>query len=227
MDTKAYSAAFPELKLCKIPPDWLSSMAAYNRMKCSIEFYELFKDYNYMLTYELDSYIFSDDWHKANVFDYDFIGAPWFQGYSEAGNEAKIIDGRNSGFSIRNLRSCIRILEEINKIKPLWSLFNKIYLHKFIRLTFILRLFNSQWNFRGKNVYFFGLTTDGYINEDAFWSVAVPQIFKFKTAPEKDAIKFSFEVNPSRLFDLNDQKLPIGCHAWERYDCKFWGRYIQ
>ena len=46
-----------------------------------------------MLTYELDAYIFSDDWHKANAFKYDYIGAPWFSGFHLA-NKGFSDDGR-------------------------------------------------------------------------------------------------------------------------------------
>jgi hypothetical protein len=64
--------------------------------------------------------------------------------------------------------------------------------------------------------------------EDIFFSHAVPLKFKdFRIATIEDAIKFSFEVKPDYLFELNNRKLPMGCHAWWRYNLAFWKPYIE
>lgn len=41
------------------------------------------------------------------------------------------------------------------------------------------------------------------------------------------ALEFSFDNNPEYAFELNNHKLPFGCHAWDLfYSYKFWGKYI-
>lgn len=57
-------------------------------------------------------------------------------------------------------------------------------------------------------------------NEDAFFSSCDSNIFK--VAPMEIAIRFSFEREVKRCFDLNGKKLPFGCHAWEKYNRTFW-----
>lgn len=59
-------------------------------------------------------------------------------------------------------------------------------------------------------------------NEDYFWAVIIANAFNnFRVAGVKDAIKFSFEVNPHILFKMNKNRLPFGCHAWEKYTPSF------
>ena len=72
-------------------------------------------------------------------------------------------------------------------------------------------------------VFFF---TDEYVNEDIIWSRIIPEFFPgFKIANTETAIKFSFEANPDRLYQLNNNQLPIGCHAWPKFK-SFWKDYI-
>ncbi len=56
-----------------------------------------------------------------------------------------------------------------------------------------------------------------HINEDVFWTQLAPKLDKtFRVAEYDVAIRFSFECQPARLFDLNNKQLPFGCHAWEK-----------
>jgi len=225
LNISEYLKIYPELRQKSVEYHWLDSIENYNKMKCSKAFYELFKDYNFLLTYELDAFIFSDDWASANVFDYDYIGAPWFESKDGSYLE-KIIGIGNSGFSVRNIQKCIEILIIKDKIARYWQLYKKLHLHRIFRFTIILSLFDNIWSRKGKNVYFFSFLSNEFIHEDVYWSVIVPKLFNFKLAKPEDAIKFSFEVNPSILFDRNQLVLPIGCHAWQKYDLEFWKQHI-
>ncbi len=52
-------------------------------------------------------------------------------------------------------------------------------------------------------------------------------IADFNLAPVSEACKFSFEVNPAILFKMNNNQLPMGCHAWWLYDLEFWRPHIE
>ena len=68
---------------------------------------------------------------------------------------------------------------------------------------------------------------DEKIIEDFYWTKKVAVVFNdFKVAPVEDAAKFSFEVNPSLLYKMNNNQLPFGCHGWEKYEPEFWKQYI-
>ena len=49
----------------------------------------------------------------------------------------------------------------------------------------------------------------------------------FKIPSPKDAINFSFESNPELLYKMNNECLPFGCHAWEKYGKHFWKQFIK
>lgn len=61
-------------------------------------------------------------------------------------------------------------------------------------------------------------------NEDFFFSVAKDG---FKVASLSTALEFCFETHVRKCFEINDRKLPFGCHAWERYDYSFWKPYME
>ncbi|RZK10893.1 MAG: hypothetical protein EOO43_19810, partial [Flavobacterium sp.] len=156
LDISIYTQAFPQLKLKPVNSVWLSTIENYNKMKRDLQFYELFEQFNYMLTYELDSYIFSDNWDSASVFEYDYIGAPWFEP-----STSTIPTGvGNSGFSIRNIQKCIQILKLKNKTSRYWNVYRSLGLHRTIKLSWIMSLFNNLWNPKGKNVYFFSFFSE-------------------------------------------------------------------
>jgi hypothetical protein len=43
----------------------------------------------------------------------------------------------------------------------------------------------------------------------------------------EEALLFSFEVKPELMFELNNNHLPFGCHAWVKYNQEFWQPFIE
>ncbi|MFA6087889.1 DUF5672 family protein [Mucilaginibacter sp.] len=225
MDTSLYTSLYPELKLKLVNPEWLSSIEQYNKMKLRLDFYNLFSKYQYMLTYELDAYIFHSDFEGTGALNFDFIGAPFFEGYWDTKPGAPLAKGCNSGFSIRNVRSCIRVLSSMNKFRFGWWIY-KIFLSHSSKLRIKLNeLTNNKYEIyiSGKFGFYFA---DFHLNEDLVWSEIVPQLFpEFKVADPMSALKFSFEYNLKDSLRLNGDKLPLGCHAWYKH-LNFWKHYI-
>jgi hypothetical protein len=115
MNVDIYLSVCPGLMLKPVDRQCLSSVENYNKMKLDISFYEMFKEYSYMLTYELDAFIFHSDFNKTGAFKYDYIGAPFFKGYLDASADAPFIKGGNSGFSLRKISACVNVLESMKK----------------------------------------------------------------------------------------------------------------
>ena len=220
-----YKQVIPDFEMIYVKYKWLSSIEHYNKFKRSLSFYRLFDDFDYLLTYELDAYVFSDElsyWCEQKP---DYIGAPWFEGFSNPVSDQFIGVG-NSGFSLRNISKCISILKRIDALKILVKLFGVSFVQSFIK--YLVK--NSFFDFHKKLKDNFNpseLINLSSVNEDYFWSAIVPIHFAdFIPSNISEAIRFSFEVNPSLLFKLNDNKLPFGCHAWNRYEPEFWNRFI-
>ena len=60
MDVSAYRRIAPELIVDFIRPSLLSSYRAYNRLKILPFLYRRYADFEYVLTYELDAFVFRD-----------------------------------------------------------------------------------------------------------------------------------------------------------------------
>lgn len=56
--------------------------------------------------------------------------------------------------------------------------------------------------------------------EDLFWASRDSE--EFRVAPLEIALRFSFEQDVRQCYLLNHNRLPFGCHAWEKYDFNFW-----
>ncbi len=99
----------------KVPPEWLQSVASYNQMMLNLKFYERLKEYKYILIYQLDAFVFSDQLKKFCQYGFDYIGAPWLKGVRHYKNLSRCVwHVGNGGFSLRKVETFIRILSNIN-----------------------------------------------------------------------------------------------------------------
>jgi hypothetical protein len=58
-------------------PENFKNIPAYNRLMFSPTFYRKFRDFKYILIYQLDSFVFSDQLSYWCGLSYDYVGAPW------------------------------------------------------------------------------------------------------------------------------------------------------
>ncbi len=226
LDTNAYTKTVPDAEFLFIDKIWLSSVEQYNKLKISLYFYNLFKDYEYLLTYELDAWVFRDELLYWCDKGYDYIGAPWFEGYTYTGSN-KMVVGANSGFSLRSISATHKIVNRIQKLNMLRGLWFKYRIQSIFSFYRFIKIFGFYFSIKSTTKIDQILLAHIYYNEDFILTSIVPQVFRdYKVVPEKEAIEFSFEVNPLLLFQLTGSRLPFGCHAWERYDVHFWKQYI-
>jgi hypothetical protein len=239
LNLDAYRRVNGQFTVKYIDPVWLSSYQKYNNLKCSFYFYNLFRDYNYLLTYELDAYVFQDDLLSWCDKGYDYIGAPWIKSYSQPKNRLEFNGVGNSGFSLRKVKSCLNVLNELSYLEELEQ-------YQFLNLKGLLprlpKIIGKLIRKRN-NSSFFERNFVGH--EDGFWCIYAKQrLNNFKSYPylqlffsklvvnnyliadEEEAIKFSFEECPQILFKINNNSLPFGCHAWAKYEPDFWKPYI-
>jgi len=227
LDISAYKSVIPNFNVKYIDKKWLASRLDYNKFKLSQYFYSLFADYTYLLTYELDAFIFNDDldyWCDKN---YDYIGAPWFDAYDpEKGNILRV---GNSGFSLRKIAAIQNGIKHIYYVDPTrfraiknTRLLQKSKLVIYKQLNKVEALISK---FYDENI---SLQKASFLCEDRVISEFMTRSIKeFNIAPVDDAFKFSFEVNPGILYEMNNYALPMGCHAWWLYDLEFWKPYIE
>ena len=194
---------------------YFESIHGYNELMMAEEFYKSFSKYEYILIYQLDAFVFSDQLGYWCTQDYDYIGAPWLRAkpyknvmdktFTKAKNylymryDAKYKDGMpkvgkqiedrvgNGGLSLRRVSKFAACCVQY---KPL--------------IDYYIQL-RHPW-----------------FNEDIFWSIALNRKKQIITKPPlKQAVKFSVETNPQRAFKMNNSQLPFGCHGWDK-QAGFW-----
>jgi hypothetical protein len=220
LDLSIYRRLVPDFKVVYVDPKWQANLLSYNRFKLSNYFYECFSEFTYLLTYELDAFVFKDELTNWCNLGYDYIGAPWFDGYVESDSDVLIGVG-NSGFSLRNIQTLRKILSNFYYYDP-----EIYYGDRFKRLKArVLHPFRWLNNLGRENE---SIQSANNLFEDAFISHYVKSKYDdFKLAPVDIALKFSFEVKPEVLYKFNNNTLPMGCHAWWRYNLNFWKPYIE
>ncbi|NIJ54360.1 DUF5672 family protein [Dyadobacter arcticus] len=196
---------------------FFQGVQGYNSLMLSANFYEKLNDFEFILIYQLDAFVFSDSlllWCNSG---YDYIGAPWPKRLAEPdiikATKTKLItfyhqwrntieDGLpsqrqfdnqvgNGGFSLRRVEKFFglasRMQEKINE---------------------------------------YHLRTEHQFHEDVFWSIEVNRkLRRLKIPSFKTAYKFSIENNPERGVKFNGGKLPFGCHSWDHH-LDFWKPYL-
>ncbi len=200
------------------------SIKAYSRLCMDVNFYKRFEKYEYILIYQSDGWVFRDEleyWCKQG---YDYIGAPWFEGFESADEDSKMISYiGNGGMSLRNVKKHIAIFN------------NPKYIHSYRDIALenkkkklISNIINFPVNiYRYCSQYFVPTRYITKLNEDFYIAKYAKKIvsnFNFPT-PEI-ASQFSMEAQPRKLYELNNKKLPFLCHAYKKYDFNFWEQFI-
>lgn len=205
-------------KLHFFTEDYFTSVVGYNRLCLSISFYERFLDYEYMMIYQLDAWVFNDELSSWCSLGYDYIGAPFFSLSRKERKYTKRVEGvGNGGFSLRKISYCLRVLHFppfLPFITPKMLFLKDFSLKEWVQYPFkLLGVRNNLNYFRRK------------INEDVIFSLLAQRSWISCQLPPFDvALKFAFEINPSYLYKINDEKLPFGCHAFEKYEYDTFGQ---
>lgn len=212
--------------LKRVNPRWLSSLKEYNKMKIDPAFYKEFRGYRYMLTYELDSYVFSDVLDEWCERGYDYIGAPWFGVTSYLSVKKKITVGGNSGFSLRNIQNSLKVLEDLKTIRFFAKTADWFPLRYCFRLISFTLAKILKRKYAGLEIFRAYLEHE-YVHEDVFWADFIPSMYPFfKLSTFEESLRFSFEKQPEVCYEMNGGNLPFGCHAWNKYNPEFWRKYI-
>ncbi|WCT11905.1 DUF5672 family protein [Mucilaginibacter jinjuensis] len=189
--------------------DYFKSIAGYNRLMLSAEFYERFSDYEYLLIYQADAFVFRDELGHWCSQDWDYIGAPWIR-KSEVKNPVKSL--------ILKIQQELSTSFNLKKdgVPNKYQFENKVG-NGGLSLRRVKKFYEVCIAMQPQIEAYLAETAHQY-NEDAFWSIEVNRKKKFLNIPGwKTGLKFAFETYPQHAYYLNGQQLPFGCHDWDRY----------
>lgn len=225
MDVSEYISIcgrFPDLKITfeYFAPMWFDGVTGYNHLCLSQILYKRFAKFDYMLIYQLDAWVFEDSLMKWCNKGYDYIGAPWIE-KDENGKEQFLVG--NGGLSLRRIQYFINLLSSSNRI-----LLCSQWIKRCKSMKDCFLLFPHILGYHADGALFLSRLADE-INEDIIISKLLwntnfpPQLPNYE-----DAIGFAIECEPSRMYEINGNKLPFGCHAFEKWEYKtFWNNFIK
>ncbi|MGV8877882.1 MAG: DUF5672 family protein [Sphingobacteriaceae bacterium] len=193
---------------------FFQNIQGYNRLMLSDRFYKHFLDFEFILIYQLDAFVFKDDltyWCKQG---YDYIGAPWLN-YTPPRRDLvkrtkeKLLKYFHTRYNIYigELPSSRQFHNRVGN-----GGFSLRRVQRFYNLCKVSRVLIEKYNNENEK----------HFNEDVFWSIEINRKNKKLKIPlYQSALQFAFESDPENAFRINDKQLPFGCHAWEKYP-DFW-----
>ena len=215
-------------ELRKYEAGFFAGTAAYSHLMLSKVFYEDFAEYDYILIYQLDCLVFSDQLAAWCRRGFDYIGAPLFnvKGDPDSGYSGAC----NGGLSLRKVSSCLKVLNSRRYVEERASFVADVFHRPFVEVRplpwlgrFRKRVEVARAVRQGVNAYAAGYS----VNEDHFWSGRASYFWPdFRVAPPEVALQFAFETAPRYCFEQNGRKLPFGAHAWQKRDRTFWEPHL-
>ncbi len=200
------------------------SRQSYNKLMMSKSFYQRFVDYEYMLIYQLDCYIFRNDLALWCNKGYDYIGSPSFISKDTDWKKLDNWTTGNGGFSLRKISSFLKIL---NSRRNFFSFKDYLILREKLGANRLKSILIGCFKVLGVRNKINCIVKNFNGNEDEFWSKWVYFICpSFRIAPVEESIGFATEQNAPFFFKENNNQLPFGCHAWQKYNLSFWKKYI-
>lgn len=210
LDVSRMKEIMPSAKVEEFSAAYFQGIAGYNRLMMSEEFYSRFTCYRYILIYQLDAYVFSDKLDEWCDKGYDYVGAPWLlrpiynNPLLKVGSKIKhgfrnimrLPDARATWWRVGNGGLSLRKVEShLNAVKNLRPVIDRFLEHR-------------------NHLY----------NEDVFFSIEVNRHGVGFIYPDwQEALDFAFDKYPALCFRLNGNRLPFGCHAWQKRRMrKFW-----
>lgn len=226
---KTLRLKLPDFEYRRFDDDFFAGVDGYNHLLLSREFYEAFEDFEYILIYQLDCLVFSSDLDYWITSGYDYIGAALprvesdpEKGFSRVGN---------GGLSLRRVGGFLDVINSERHRENAGALVRDVFTTPLRGVNGSTSTF-GQWAKRTKLFREVARGSEWYrlnytLHEDLFWSDRA-RLFcpNFKIASTSVALKFSFDWAPRYCFEQNNRKLPFGCHAWWKWDRKFWEPYL-
>jgi hypothetical protein len=239
---KSSRISHPGFTVKRFHDGFFKSTETYSALLLQEEFYKTFREYEYILIYQLDALVFSDQLLEWCDRGFDYIGAPWF--HCEDTPHVKAPRVGNGGFSLRKVESFLRVLQSPKFRRRYWTDYKywKVFCTgkpAYVRyLNYPKRYLKKRLDTLGSSgstiaaplKYPDSMIEDVFrmcIVEDVFYSYLAEKFYpEFNVASVEEGLRFAFEYIPRACFELNNRTLPFGCHAWFTLDREFWAPYL-
>jgi hypothetical protein len=197
LDTRFYAATWPDIPFLAFAPEYFASIPGYNRLLLSHAFHAPFGAWEFMLLLQTDAIILRDELDYWCSQPFDYVGAPWPTQYELFVELDRFVGGRGKHMKVSVGNGGLS-LRRIAKCRAL--------LDEFPDAT---RVFEHTGS-----------------SEDLFYAVMGALSNDFVIPNEITASRFSMELQPSYYYAVNGGHLPMGGHAWWKYEPQFWRPHL-
>jgi hypothetical protein len=211
LNTQAYEDLCSDkvdFNITRFEDNYFNSIAGYNKLMLSPKFYNSFAKYKFILIYQLDAYVFKDELVYWCEQGYAYIGAPHIPHENNPG-ELQFLKGYSKFIKLFNT-----IFKTHHKISNVGN--GGFSLRKTKACYLLLSILKTKTKSWGAN------------NEDGFFKYWGNILYPaFRLPSDENALHFSIEESPKESLEQLGNKLPFGCHAFEKYDWETWQQFIK
>ena len=213
LNLPAEASALTNLETISFDDEYFKDVWGYNRLMLSDFFYRSFSEYQYVLIYQLDAFVLRDDLKYWCGQGLDYVGAPWVRAKPHSGKFSAYWHQLKNDWYVRNNVSKNgkpRVEQLEDRVGNGGFSLRKVdtFLKYCVECKSLIEKYqkeNSSW-----------------FHEDIFWSIELNRKEKRLVIPPLETgLQFAFETNPERALLLSYNKLPFGCHAWDKHT-DFW-----
>lgn len=216
LDVTGLLARHPGLRCETFSAPYFTSVKAYNRLMLADEFYARFAAYEYMLVYQLDAFVFSDQLLSWCDRGYDYVGAPWIP-HGRTPSRLQLIKAaiRRRYFRLTNRQ--YRQGRGDHHAQQHYSAGNGGFsLRRIATLRAVLKRLAER-----SEPYRQGTRTPWA--EDVFFSVEANRYRTLVRIPGfVESLEFAWENHPQVAADYCRVPLPFGCHGWDKLHRDEW-----
>lgn len=193
LDLSGYQTDFPGIPFIPFEPTSFNSVQGYSRLLLSKAFYQRFEQHEFMLVLQTDALLLKDELDDWCARPYDYVGAPWPDGL-----EIFLNLGRFEGALGKKVRTHVGNGGlSLRRIRPCMALLDE---------------------FPEAADYFLKSGS----SEDLFFGFVGPVSLDFIMPNEFVAATFALELKPEYYLAANRGRVPMGGHAWWKYNPAFW-----
>jgi len=199
LNTAYYEINFKGVGFDYFPAEFFDSIEGYNHLLLSKDFYKNYSKFEFILIHQTDAILLVDDLDKWCSCPYDYIGAPWQHGLKLNFNRGGLHRAEASPLSAFVGNGGLSLRRTTSTIS-------------------VLKEFDRELT------SYLSHGVEGIVGtpEDVFFA-AISQMSQFYSVPDPlTASLFSTENPPSFFLKYNGGRIPMGGHAWWKFDRKFW-----
>ena len=197
LDLSYYEQHFPAVACERFDDAYFASIKGYSRLLLSPDFYQRFAAFEFTLILQTDAIVLQDDLDWWCTQAYDYVGAPWPQG--------------------------VEILVNLDRYAGAFGKQVKVHvgngglsLRRNAKCIALLKEFPDATR----------VFTQAGSSEDLFFAIMGSLSDDFPIPNESLASRFALELNPEHYHALHGGRLPMGGHAWWRYNPQFWAAHL-